>query len=175
MCFKRGSRLSPQFGGDKPLSRPLLTTHHWAQNTECSIILSTTMSRSLLWSKATTETFCCPSTCPWFSNRFGILEPRDQSLHSPFWSNGSKDSNESIPSFWACPSQQSEEKRWTGTENLSLKIPLWIRSLTRVFRFFRGTPCAPPVVYLKNGKPYVQAPGTALKNHTQLATLTHEV
>ena len=30
------------------------------------------------------------------------------------------------------------------------------------------------IISLKNKDPYVQAPGTVLKNTTQLATLTHE-
>ena len=43
------------------------------------------------------------------------------------------------------------------------KSPFWIKSLTRVFRFFKRTPCATKKYFFKNGDPYVQAPGTVLK------------
>ena len=50
-------------------------------------------------------------------------------------------------------------------------ISLWIRSLTRVFRFFEGTPCATKKISFKNGKPSVQAPGTVLKESYPIAPL----
>ena len=42
----------------------------------------------------------------------------------------------------ATPAMFPLSQLWDRYPKSAKSIPLWIRSLTRVFRFFKGTPCA---------------------------------